>query len=134
MDCFALGRDRLEDREPRTPWLTTCYQQVAALCTSRSTSALLAASPLPRPASVRCSAPTKACRHRDEADLEDAQSTGVRRPSAGRPPAPAACATSRTSRGASRTASRTASPRTPATTPSWPRPTRTKCVPHPLDL
>merc|ERR1712000_394706 len=25
-------------------------------------------------------------------------------------------------------------PKNAATTPSWPRPTRTKCVPHPLDL
>ncbi|TQS31979.1 hypothetical protein Golomagni_07721 [Golovinomyces magnicellulatus] len=40
-------------------------------------------------------------------------STGARRPSAERPPAPAACATSRMFHGDSRTVSRSASPRAP---------------------
>lgn len=118
-------------------------QQDVAPCTSRSTPALLAATPLLRPGSVRDRTPNptqskqarRGChpntgrrlskrqrqpcneprqRRHSNANMQDKQTTGPRRPSAERPPVPAACDPSPASPGASRTASRSAPPRAPA--------------------
>lgn len=97
--------------------------QVVAPSTSRSTPALLAATLLLRPGSVRDPALSSSTRSRSSKHATDtAQSTGARRPSAGRPPVPAACATSRPSTASSPTASR----RAPPPAPRAPRPP--KCL------
>ena len=92
--------------------------QVVAPSTSRSTPALLAATLLLRPGSVRDIALFEQYTTLEGLATNAAQSTGARRPSAGRPPVPAACATSRPSTASSPTVSALA----PLPAPRAPRP------------